>query len=174
MTLPQSKRGLFRLRFLLLGLSLASLVVCALSGAEHYRKADWGDSWHPIGWLLSMAFLMFAFLAGRRDLTAGFKSLVKLKTAFFLSWVLFFVMSHLWNFRTAPWNGNGLFEDSAIDLLYLKNYVMGHPFQPAWFHPYPYLIASFPAGLVSSVPLPHFAGDPLPLLPLGVSRFVWP
>ncbi len=88
-----------------------------------------------------MAFLVFAFLPRQRDLTAGFKSLIKLKTAFFLFWILFFVMSHLWNFRTAPWNGNGLFEDSAIDLLYLKNYVMGHPFQPAWFHPYPYLIS---------------------------------
>ncbi len=88
-----------------------------------------------------MAVFVFAFLPGQRDLAAGFKSLVKPKTAFFLFWVLFFVMSHLWNFRTAPWNGNGLFEDSAIDLLYLKNYVMGHPFQPAWFHPYPFLIS---------------------------------
>jgi len=81
-----------------------------------------------------MMFLVFAFLPGQRDLTAGFKSVVKPKTAFFLFWILFFVMSHLWNFRTAPWNGNGLFPDSAIDLLYLKSYVMGHPFQPAWFH----------------------------------------
>jgi DNA-binding beta-propeller fold protein YncE len=88
-----------------------------------------------------MAFLVFAFLPDQRDLADGVKSLVKPKTAFFLCWFLFFVMSHLWNFRTAPWNGNGLFEDSAIDLLYLKSYVMGHPFQPAWFHPYPYLIS---------------------------------
>jgi len=52
-------------------------------------------------------------------------------------------VSHLWNFRTAPWNGNGLFDDSAVDLLYLKNYVIGHPFQPAWFHekPYPLFIS---------------------------------
>ena len=81
-----------------------------------------------------MLFLVFAFLPRKRDLTASFKSLVKPKTAFLLFWVLFFVVSHLWNFRAAPWNGNGLFEDSAIDLLYLKSYVMGHPFQPAWFH----------------------------------------
>jgi hypothetical protein len=141
MTLPQSKRGLFRLRFLLLGLSLASLVVCILSGAAHYRKAGWGDSWHLIGWLLGMMSLVFAFLPGQRNLTPGFKSLTKGKTVFFLFWGLFFVISHLWNFRTAPWNGNGLFEDSAVDLLYLKNYVMGHPFQPAWFHPYPFLIS---------------------------------
>jgi hypothetical protein len=88
-----------------------------------------------------MAFLVFALPPGRRDLTTGLKSLGKPKAAFFVFWLLFFIMSHLWNFRTAPWNGNGLFEDSAIDLLYLKNYVMDHPFQPAWFHPYPYLIS---------------------------------
>ena len=128
-------------RILFVGLSFISLVICVLSGVAHYRKARWGDSWHPIGWLLSMAFLAFAFLPGQRDLTAGFKSLVKPKTAFFLFWLLFFVVSHLWNFRTAPWNGNGLFEDSAVDLLYLKTYVMGHPFQSAWFHLSPFLIS---------------------------------
>ena len=141
MDLSQEKARFLTPRILLVGLSFISLVICALSGAAHYRKAGWGDSWHPIGWLLSMAFLLFAFLPGKRDMTAGFKSLVKPKAAFFLFWLLFFVISHLWNFRTAPWNGNGLFEDSAIDLLYLKDYVMGHPFQPAWFHPYPYLIS---------------------------------
>jgi len=141
MNSPQNRRQPFTVRLVLLGLSLASVVICVLSGAAHYRKAGWEDVWHPTGWLLSMAFLVFAFLPGQRDLMTWFKSLVKPKTAFFLFWVLFFVLSHLWNFRTAPWNGNGLFEDSAIDLLYLKNYVMGHPFQPAWFHPYPYLIS---------------------------------
>jgi hypothetical protein len=116
-------------------------LICVLSGVAHYRKAGWGESWHPIGWLLSMAFLVSALLPGQRDLTAGFKSLVKPKTGFFLFWLLFFVISHLWHFRTAPWNGNGLFEDSAVDLLYLKTYVMGHPFQSAWFHPSPFLIS---------------------------------
>jgi hypothetical protein len=139
--LSQEKSRLLTPRIVLLGLSFVSLLICVLSGAAHYRKAGWGDSWHLIGWLLSMAFLVFAFLPRQRDLTSGFKSLVKPKTAFFLFWVLFFIMSHLWNFRTAPWNGNGLFEDSAVDLLYLKSYVMGRPFQPAWFHPYPFLIS---------------------------------
>ena len=86
-----------------------------------------------------MLLLLLAFLPG--DLKSGFKSFPKGRAAFFLFWILFFVLSHLWNFRTAPWNGNGLFEDSAIDLLYLKSYVIGHPFQAAWFHPYPFLIS---------------------------------
>ena len=44
------------------------------------------------------------------------------------------MVSHLWNFRTAPWNGDALFDESGWDLWYLKSYVIGHPYQPAWFH----------------------------------------
>jgi DNA-binding beta-propeller fold protein YncE len=47
---------------------------------------------------------------------------------------LFFVVSHLWNFRTAPWNGGALFDESGWDLWYLKTYVIGHPYQAAWLH----------------------------------------
>ena len=58
----------------------------------------------------------------------------KPKSSVFLFWILFFVISHLWNFRTAPWNGDALFDESGWDLWYLKSYVIGHPYQPAWFH----------------------------------------
>ncbi|HEV8418068.1 MAG TPA: 6-bladed beta-propeller [Candidatus Udaeobacter sp.] len=82
-----------------------------------------------------MIFLLAAFTGSPRQLPDGFKPLVNRKAAFFLFWVLFFVVSHLWNFRTAPWNGNALFDESGWDLWYLKTYVIGHPFQAAWFHP---------------------------------------
>jgi len=143
MNLSQNRSGLVRPRTLLLGLSLVSLAICALSAAAQYRKSSWWNVWQPIGWLLSMLFLLCAFLPSPYDLAVRSKSLIKPRTAFFLFWILFFVVSHLWNFRTAPWNGNGLFDDSAVDLLYLKNYVIGHPFQPAWFHekPYPLFIS---------------------------------
>jgi DNA-binding beta-propeller fold protein YncE len=124
----------FAPRVILLGLSAISLTICAWAGAAHYRKAAWGDFWHPIGWLLSMFFLLLAFMPSPRDITPGLKGLVKPKTAFFLFWILFFVASHLWNFRTAPWNGDALFDESGWDLWYLKSYVIGHPYQPAWFH----------------------------------------
>src|SRR6184192_4660893 len=134
MKLALGKSHLRTPRIVLLGLSIISLVICASSGAAHYRKATWGGPWQPIGWLLSMLFLLAAFFPGRERPAAGFKSLIKLKTAFFLFWILFFVLSHLWNFRTAPWNGNALFDESGWDLWYLKSYVIGHPYQPAWFH----------------------------------------
>ena len=122
------------LRIPLLGLSFFSTVICASAAAAHYRKLAWGDPWQPIGWLLSMFFLLCAFLPDPRGLATGFKSLIKLKTAFFLFCILFFVVSHLWNFGTAPWNGDALFDESGNDLGYLKSHVMGHAYQAAWFH----------------------------------------
>ena len=82
-----------------------------------------------------MLFLLAAFTANPRELTGRFRSLANPKAAFFLFWIVFFVVSHLWNFRTAPWNGDGLFDESGWDLWYLKSYVIGHPYQAAWFHP---------------------------------------
>lgn len=111
------------------------MVICASAAAAHYRKSPWGDVWQPIGWLLGMVFLLLAFLPSRRETAGGLKALITPKAAFFLFWILFFLVSHLWNFRTAPWNGNSLFDESGWDLWYLKTYVMGHPYQAAWFHP---------------------------------------
>src|SRR4030095_8700115 len=81
-----------------------------------------------------MLFLLATFTLTPRELAGRFKCLVNLKTAFFILLSLFFVVSHLWNVRTAPWNGNSLFDESGWDLWYLKTYVIGHPYQPAWFH----------------------------------------
>jgi DNA-binding beta-propeller fold protein YncE len=81
-----------------------------------------------------MLFLLGAFTPSPRELAGRFKSLANPKAAFFLFWILFFVISHLWNFRTAPWNGDALFDESGWDLWYLKTYVIGHPYQAAWFH----------------------------------------
>ena len=133
MKLALGKSHLLTPRIVLLGLSIISLVICAWAGAAHYRKAPWGDPWQPVGWLLSMLFLLCAFLPRPSELRANFKSVIKPKTAFFLFWILFFVVAHLWNFRTAPWNGDGIFDDPARDLLYLKTHVTSRPFQAAWF-----------------------------------------
>jgi len=111
-------------------------VLCALGATAHYLKWAWENPWQLVGWLLSMVFLLIAFLPGPSELRANFKSVIKPKTAFFVFWVLFFVVAHLWDFRTAPWNGDGLFEDASVDLLFLKTHVTSRPFQAAWFHFY--------------------------------------
>ena len=119
-----------------MSLSVVSLVLCALGATAHYLKWAWENPWQLVGWLLSMVFLLIAFLPGPSELRANFKSVIKPKTAFFVFWVLFFVVAHLWDFRTAPWNGDGLFEDASVDLLFLKTHVTSRPFQAAWFHFY--------------------------------------
>jgi hypothetical protein len=125
-----------RLRLLFLSLSVVSLVLCALGATAHYLKWALGNPWQLVGWLLSMVFLLLAFLPGPSELRANFKSVIKPKTAFFVFWILFFVVAHLWNLRTAPWNGDGIFDDAAVDLLYLKTHVISRPFQAAWFYTY--------------------------------------
>ncbi len=132
MDLAQRKTGLSTPRILLLSLSVVSVVVCALSATAHYLKWAWGNPGQPVSWVLSILFLLLAFSPSPQQIAAGSKSLIKPKTAFFVFWVLVFLVSHLWNFRTAPWNGNGLFDESGWDLWFLKSYVIGHPFQPEW------------------------------------------
>ena len=117
-------------------MSVVSLVLCALGATAHYLKWAWENPWQLAGWLLSMLLLLLAFLPGPSELRANFKSVIKPKTAFFVFWILFFVLAHLWNLRTAPWNGDGMFDDTAVELLYLKTNVISQPFQAASFHPY--------------------------------------
>jgi DNA-binding beta-propeller fold protein YncE len=128
-----------RLSLSFLSLSVVSLALCALGATAHYLKWDWGNPWQLVGWLLSMLFLLIAFLPGPRKLGAYFRPVIKPKTAFFVFWIVFFVVAHLWSFRTAPWNGDGIFDDPAVDLLYLKTTVTSQPFQAAWFHPYGFI-----------------------------------
>ncbi len=82
-----------------------------------------------------MLFLLLAFLPLPRELATSLRSSIKPKTAFFFFSIVVFIVSHLWNFNTAPWNGNALFDESGWDLWFLKSYVIGHPYQAAWFHP---------------------------------------
>src|SRR6266571_2260794 len=128
-----------RLKLLFLSLSVVSLVLCALGATAHYLKWALGNPWQLVGWLLSMLFLLLAFLPGPSELRTNFKSVIKPKTAFFVFWILFFVVAHLWNLRTAPWNGDGIFDDAADDLLFLKTHATGRPFQAAWFQSYGYI-----------------------------------
>jgi len=123
-----------RLRPLFLALSFVSLAACAIGATLHYRKLAWGNAAHPAGWLLGMLFLLLAFSPHPRQIVASLRSSLNTKTGFFVFWILFFATTHLWHFSRAPWNGNGLFDESGWDLWFLKHYVMGHPFQPAWFH----------------------------------------
>ena len=123
-----------RTRQVFLVLAGISLAACATGACLHYLKRAPGNAAHPAGWLLGMLFLLLAFSPRPRRIIESFKSSLNARTGFFVFWLLFFVATHLWHFSRAPWNGNGLFDESGWDLWFLKTYVIGHPFQPAWFH----------------------------------------
>jgi hypothetical protein len=123
-----------RIRLLFLALSGASVIACAIGATLHYSKRAWGNGAHPAGWLLAMLFLLLAFSSPPRQIVSSLRASLNLRTGFFAFWIVFFTASHLWHFSTAPWNGDGLFDESGWDLWFLKSYVAGHPFQPAWFH----------------------------------------
>ena len=61
------KSRLLSRRILLVGFSLISLLIFAWAAAAHYRKLAWGDPWQPIGWLLSMFFLLRGNLSAVAD-----------------------------------------------------------------------------------------------------------
>jgi hypothetical protein len=121
-------------RIWFLCLSVVSLVVCAIGGVLHYAKWAWGNPGQLGGWLLSMLFLLLAFSPPPREVLRNLRGLLNWKTAFFVFWILVFTGSRLWSFRTAPWNGDALFDESGWDLFFLKHYVIGSPYQAAWFH----------------------------------------
>jgi DNA-binding beta-propeller fold protein YncE len=134
MELSQKERRFYITKIVLLGLSFVSLIICAVGGTAHYLKWGWGNYAQPIAWLLAMLFLLLALAPQPQQIPGRLKSLINPRTVLFLFWVAVFVVSHLWNFKTAPWNGNGLFDESGNDLGYLKSNVIGHPYQAAWFH----------------------------------------
>lgn len=131
---PASRFSFSGPRIWFLGLSVVSLVVCAVGGVLHYTGRAPGNPAQLTGWLLSMLFFLLAFLPAPGEVAQRWRTLQSGKTAFVVFWILVFVAAHLWHFSTAPWNGNALFDESGWDLWYLKSYVIGHPYQAAWFH----------------------------------------
>src|SRR5437870_9715294 len=106
---PGSYSSLSRSRLLLLGLSVVSLLVCAVGGVSHYLNLFWGNPWQVTGWLLSMLFLLLTFSPRPREIARRSRALLNRKTGFLVFWILVFTISRLWHFRSAPWNGNALF-----------------------------------------------------------------
>src|SRR5215470_3464140 len=128
-----------RLRVLFFSLSFVSLLLCAFGATAHYLRWAWGNPWQPAGWLLAMFFLLLACAPQPSQIAASLQSLITPKAALIVACFLLFVVAHLWSFRTAPWNGDGIFDDAAVDLLYLKSTVTTQPFQAAWFHSYGFI-----------------------------------
>jgi hypothetical protein len=73
MGLSQWKSRLSIARILLFSLSVVSLVIGAGGATAHYLRWSWGNRAHPIGWLLSLFFLLLAFLPSPHGMTTPFQ-----------------------------------------------------------------------------------------------------
>src|SRR3954452_23211234 len=114
-------------------LFVLSTVVCAIATSLHYtRKYPGPVTWIAFVW--SLVFLLATYFPGAQE-TRQWASEVWEDRRFlrlFGVLALVFVISHVWNFKTAPWNQNGLFDDAAWDIYFAKQHIFSHePFQAA-------------------------------------------
>lgn len=124
-------------KYFLFSAAMFSAVICLVASCLHYTNRFVGNPVTWISWVAGMIFLWLAFFPPAAGLKEKLKSPQFLITLIiFFGMVLLFFPSHLWNFQTAPWNQNGLFDDAAWDIHFAKSYVLeGHPFQAAVFLP---------------------------------------
>ena len=128
--------GKDNLRRTLFGLFAVSAIGCAIATILHFNHKYPGNPFLWAAWVLSIIFLLATYFPESRDLkqwALSLRSQDKLFLPVFAGLALFFVVCHIWNFKTAPWNQNGLFDDAAWDIYFAKNHVFTHePFQAAY------------------------------------------
>lgn len=119
-------------RYIFLLAAAASSVMCFVLSNRYYTGEINGSMFIWIAWLAGMLFFITAFIPGYILRKPG-TGRVKINSVILvLMLILFFTLTHLWNWETAPWNHNGLFDDAAWNIYFLKSYVMeGLPFQGA-------------------------------------------
>ena len=127
--------GKDRLHRLFFGLFALSAIVCVIATNFHYTRKYPGNPLTWLAWLSSLVFLLATYCPARQEIKQWAASLWEdkrfLRVFGFL--VVLFLVSHIWNFKTAPWNQNGLFDDAAWDIYFAKKYVFTHePFQAAF------------------------------------------
>ncbi len=126
--------------YLLLLLAILVSVACLISSSLHYTGKAYGNPVTWISWLLSMICFLTAFIVLKPELTVTKYTTVDQKPSYRSEVIIlailsaFFFVTHLWNFQTAPWNGNGLFDDAAWNIYEAKKFIFStEPFQAAFW-----------------------------------------
>ena len=118
------------------GLFAVSTIVCAIATSLHYSHKYPGNAFTWVAWLSCLIFLLATYFPETREIKQWALSLWSPDKIFlraFALLALIFAVAHIWNFKTAPWNQNGLFDDAAWDIYFAKKYVFTHePFQAAY------------------------------------------
>jgi len=131
------------------GLFAVSAIGCALATILHFNHKYPGNPFLWAAWIPSIIFLLATYFPESRELrqwALSLRSQDKPLLPVFAGLALLFVICHIWNFKTAPWNQNGLFDDAAWDIYFAKNHVFtDKPFQ-----------AAFPEGIAREVTFHYY------------------
>jgi hypothetical protein len=93
----------------------------------------YGNNLSWISWILAILILSYSFLPSNLALKHVIERIQKSDFIIALFTVVLYLSTHLWNFTTAPWNQNGLFDDAAWDIYFAKIHAFNGPFQAAFF-----------------------------------------
>lgn len=110
----QNKKIFFiALTFMIVGFAVSFL---------YYSGTISADRISLILWMISIVLVVFSFYNKSEARDPEWK-----KVLFIILGVsvLYFV-SHLWNFNTAPWNSNGLYDDAAWDIKFVQDMVQSN------------------------------------------------
>ena len=123
-----------QVRYWWLALAIFSGAGCLIATSLHYQNIWHGNSWTWISWLITL-ILLFAAVLSREGLRLNkLPEFSKTNIQILLCLGALFVLTHYWNFSTAPWNYNGIFDDAAWDIYFAKRYIFsGAPFQAAFW-----------------------------------------
>jgi hypothetical protein len=99
----------------------------------HYTNIYYGNNLSWITWLTAIATFLLSFCPRNISFKKMFAKISKTDIWLAIFMAILFWATHLWNFSSAPWNQNGLFDDAAWDIFFAKNHAFIAPFQAAFF-----------------------------------------
>lgn len=109
-------------------LFVLSSIGCVVATSLHYTRRVPGNNFTWLAWLASLLFLLAIYCPTWAEIRRWGASVWE-DNAFvrvFVILALVFLVSHVWNFKTAPWNQNGLFDDAAWDIYFAKKFIFTH------------------------------------------------
>ena len=114
------KKGLTHPRSFILALFFS--FVSSLFSIFHYSEIFYGNKLTWIAWVLAIIFLIHSFFPKEFSFRSFCLSINKKVALLLLFVIILYFSTYLWNFSTAPWNQNGLFDDAAWDIYFAKNH----------------------------------------------------
>ncbi len=117
-----------------LGFTFLFLILGYVAHAFHFLNIWTGNSLTWISWILSMLFALITCTVNGENLRSTLPRFSRTTLILFFCSLIFFVSFYFYNFSIAPWNQDGLFDDAAWDIYFMKRYVLSdEPFQAAFY-----------------------------------------